>query len=324
MALEKVGVIVVVRRPAHCSELRSFVTELRARSQLGSFDGTLPVAFEVGIETHLTGDTIEGILRLTSSKYGTSVRRLTGQSCDELLSALALIAAISIDYGDEGPSKPAIFPPDPEPVPKPSPNRDIRRAHFSEKINPPKPKQNYYENRGKFTSSATNSFLSIEGTINVDVGVAPKPELGFGFRVQDLGNSFGTRFSFQYLKSPEESTQYGDMTFSRGAFQIGTCYNIHSTSRRWVFGPCIGVELGWLHAAGTAAKESHDTTIFLGGVTPVLQLSRVFRPIAITAEWGLAIPFSHDRFYFGPGINVVHKIPWVTQFFALGVGWTNF
>jgi len=132
-----------------CPDRTRFVEEVRAlttKAELVEADAALR---QFRVETERKGATVKG--RLTIVKDGeSSEREVSGESCAEVVSALALATAIAVDptvLGGKAPPKeePKPEPPPPQPKPeppKPKPEEDRR---------PPRPQQQPQSSKAVFS-----------------------------------------------------------------------------------------------------------------------------------------------------------------------------
>jgi hypothetical protein len=241
--------------------------------------------FEITIATTAGG--AHGSLAVHTAA-GTTVREVDGQTCDETMSALVVVAALAIVAGTEPP--PVVAPP----VVAPPVVAPARRGAAVRKTAPPRPRR-----------------IAVGSGLALYRGVAPAPVFGvpvFAAFGRDRGSRL--RVGFARSEQHQQVMPAGSTTFRWTTGRIDLSPVI-VTRGRFDVAPAIGLELGALDGRG--AQVAMPT----GGLRPWVapDLAVRFRVhadrFALELEGSLAVPVVRDRFFIGPG-TTVHEVPRVT------------
>ena len=277
--------------PDGCATADEFLARLRARAPVRvEADGAR--TFEITISTTTGG--AHGSLAVHTAA-GTTVREVDGQTCDETMSALVLVAALAIVAGTEPP--PVVAPPVvvAPVVVAPAPRGSVVRK----------------------TVPAPQRRIVVGSGLALYQGVAPAPVFGVPVFVA-FGRDRGARLRVGFARSEQDQRimPAGSTTFRWTTGRIDLSPVI-LTRGRFDVAPSIGIELGALDGQG--AQVAMPT----GGLRPWVapDLAVRFRVqvdrCALELEGSLAVPVVRDRFFIAPG-TTVHEVPRVTT----GVGLT--
>jgi hypothetical protein len=273
------SVHVAYAAPAGCSSREHFVRELSLRSPRVRVVETPEPAATIVVELADRGAGVRGEIRFTEVD-GTETRRaIAGATCEEVVPALALIAAVLVD--PQAVSRPpSTATASPAPAPKPS-----------------------WRVRPSVSGGAT-----LTSVVGPGLGFGPWFELGLAAeRGGRRGPSLG--IAVAHFENPTHSTAIGAADFSTTLGRLSVC------PVRWpvtgpVFGSACGAfEAGAVHAAGSQTVNRHSYSEPWFALAPVLGLE--YRPLPFLGLRldGLAVfPLVRDRYYFGPDTEV-YSVP---------------
>lgn len=287
-ALAAPRVRIAYRAPEGCPDEAAFVTAVAAQSR--PFERASRSAVRVrSLDAEIARSTggFEGILRVREADGSTSEREVRGAACDEVTSALALVAALTIDTAPPAPSPP---PPDePDPIAPPSARR-----------------------WSVVTALHAGAFFAMAPS--VAIGVSPQIEAS-----PPVETPFDVRLGFTFAAAPREETAVGSadfywfaarleatpLSFSRGPLAMGLVFGADAGA---VLGRGVGVWLGreqwrpWLDLAVGARGSAMITPSFgfeLGG--------------------GMLVPITRDTWVFQRPFAIVHQTPPVGAYVTAGI-----
>jgi hypothetical protein len=262
---------------AGCSSREAFVRELAARtSRVRASD--VPGAgatFVVELADHSGG--VTGQLRWLEPAGGETVRTVSGATCEEVVSALALIAAVLVDPASltRNPTSPG-----PAAVPRPA---DAERWRFRPSLG-----------------------AGARLTTAVGPGWSLGPGLELGLEMESLGRRGpAASVAVERLSSPTQITRAGDADFATTLARLSLCpWSFPSTGKLFV-APCAAFEVGSLHAAGTRTLGPDDVSVLWLAADPVASLAyRPLRSLSLELSFAGVFPLVRGRFIFGPALPI--------------------
>jgi len=277
---EAEGVRVSYSAPAGCSSRAAFVREVSLRTARIRVvaDSEPGASFVVELTDRTTA--IAGQLRWIERDGAETARAVSGATCEEVVSALALIAAVLVD--PESLSQ------------RPTSPRSIAAAPIAP---PSEPKS--LRLRPSMAAGAI-----------VDSAVAPSWSLGAHFELAlelESGGRHGplASLSVARLSAPTASTTAGDADFTTTFGRLALCPLAWPATGAWLGRACGAFEAGSLHAAGSHTLNERDVSILWLAADPVVSV--VYRPLpvlGIEAELAGVFPLVDDDFFFGPDTPV--------------------
>lgn len=307
---------IVYDAPAGCPDAAAFMSQIRARTPrfraptIDEQSRVLTVKIERGAATS------EGHLRMRALDGQETARDVQGATCEEVTSALALIAAVAIDpeanAEAQAPSNapaPVILVPSfplagpPSPPPPPAPPRIVRRPR----------------------AEVSRWRLAAGAELALAFATAPSTLVGFrGFldvrRVGPTSWQPSARLSFVTTNGAEVATSLGTARISWTSGRADAC--LFRVPARSAFGvePCAFFELGALRGSGSNTEDPANQTPVWAAPGALLRASGVlFERLILEAEGGAGAPLVRDRFFFGPDATAF-RVQSVTGSFAVGVG----
>jgi hypothetical protein len=248
----------------------------------------------------------------------TSVRDISGTTCDEIAEGLALILALVIDPGARTeplrdlPSPPQERSPEPKtvmPLPPRIPNVEVNDAVLTH----PRP-------------ATWRPAIDLAAGVVARGAVAPGTTTSGRFYAEgglDRRAAFSPhlRLSFEYAKSSSVVESAGTARFIWLTGMAQACHAEQVLERTLAVPMCAGFEWGRLQASGSDAPNAQTQTQTWLAMDASLGL-RWFPgrgPIFVDFEAGLQVPLRRARFYFTPN-TTAYTTPRLAHFVGLGAG----
>ncbi len=315
---------------AGCGSAAAFEDEVLKRTDRLRLADSGEAALVLSVELAPSAEGIEGRLTLRENDGLVSVREVPGGDCEEVLSAMALIAALTVD---------PLARPDreiplarrmrnrrePQSSPPPRPRRESPKRVIPRR-EPPKQKQE--QERAEPSSAAPANAkpglgFGVGQRVTVQTAVMPGATLGLGAHAElaVTGPSLWSprlRLSGIFSQSGEIDAERGLAEFDWITARLQGCPVRFGFDRTWNIRPCAYLDAGRLHGAGSQIEPSDEKSVFwtAAGVEFSGEL-RVFGPLALGVEAGILLPFRRDRFLFEPDTEL-HEVP--VAGFSGGVG----
>jgi hypothetical protein len=300
---------------ADCPAIETFSRRVLARTpRAAPATGKADVAFVLSVEVSPEGaagtlEVVEGDAR--------SRRSVRGASCEEVVDALALIAAVTLDP-DASTAPIAIEPSQPAPPTKPEATSSIPAP--SPSARPSSPRVSQRAARG----SSWRLGAGVRGMFTE--GLAPDPLFGFGVFASARLAGEGSVFEPTVLvggwlaRSGEFDATVGDRRLGTAQFRwlagdIMGCVLRLPAEGTFAARPCLGFEAGQLTGKGRAAANSAEESATWLAVTANAKLDWVvFERLQLDLIAGGFLPLSRDEFFFEPAPGaaegvVVHEVP---------------
>jgi hypothetical protein len=294
-----------------CPSAAVFTAEVfqRTASARLAADGEPALTFSVLIVRSAAG--VTGSLVIREPDGATVARKVSGRSCEDVATVLALATALAIDpraeldVGDK-PEAPAAPPPKPAPLPP--------ATSESYEPSPPPPPP-----RGPWTWN---------GAVGPSFAFGPAPQVAIGgaFLVE-----YGNRTSSSPLASIGVELLYlnaspKDVSGATVAFQYyiarpRLCAFALGSADGLALAPCLGVDLGAVTGEGSNLPNEATRTRFWGSVDLLARLSLALgRVFFVEVEGGLGLPFTRYQFVFRNPDTDVYSVPAGTGVLTARIG----
>jgi hypothetical protein len=289
--------------PDGCPDANSFRQQVQARTKRVSF--AEPGALAWSIKVAETSGGSRGTLRVTREKPSKLERSVKASSCAQVVDALALVAALSVDpdasLGPREKPKPAA----PSSAPPPAPSAPKTRA----------------QRGARADATATKLVLGLTLTgrsgIAPQLAWAPRPFVGLNFRSRG-GYTWGLSLSASQARgSATVDLGQADFTWSLGRLEL---FPVRASFGNWRLEPALFIEAGQLRARGVAvapAAEVRRPALLAGALGRVSLLA--FELLELEVEGGPIAPIVRDRFYLFES-TTVFRVPPITGYIGAGVG----
>jgi hypothetical protein len=306
------GIHIEYVAPASCPSESAFGWQVRARVHQ-----VIAPARKYAVTLSVEGAHARGTLRVEEESR-TSVRDISGTSCDEIAEGLALILALVIDPGARTERARDLPPPPTERAPEP-------KTVIS--LPPPLP------NAGaEATSPARVEATSWRPSLELAAGAVARGAIAPGTATSGRFYAEGgldrpgaasphLRLSFEYAQSSTAVESAGTARFTWIAGTLQACHAAQVLERTLSVPICVGFELGRLEASGSNAPNAQTQRQAWIALDAELGL-RWFpwsAPIFVDFEGGLQLPLERARFFFVPN-TTVYTTPRVAQFVGAGAG----
>lgn len=235
-------------------------------------------ALDFFLEIAKTERVFNGRLRVRELDGNETTRAITGVSCDEVLTALALIAAVLID---------------PNATPRPA---DIAPQRVESSI----------ARRGPVAVGAGFWQFAAGVGAGVETAVGPEivPTVSFQGETALLGRGIlSPRLALAVHRAAGSTvaTLEGSAHFRWTAARTSACPVRFSISDRLALRPCLFFDLGVLDATGQQTYRGASAQVTWYALGALARAEYVpFAPLSIGLDGGILVPLVQDTFYFDP------------------------
>jgi hypothetical protein len=346
---------ITFKAPEGCPSESVFAGEIQARTARARLAAQDEKARTFHVVIEKKKKQRHGTLRIEDTSGGTDVREISAEKCSEVVSALALIAALAID--PQASTAPGIAPKSTLPGALPP---DISTRPALESAIPIRVKMPWYAGLGANPGMPRFRLPSLDGGDGlppplpvmpvVEAPIERHTRVTFGAHILAMGAvtpdlaptlapfvdvhleqpGFFTpslRLSLQATEVMHVSApQNGDATFQWTAMRLEGCPTRWAIAQDFAFVPCVGAAGGVLYARGQGRDPvGGGVTTDATAVRPWLDFSAVgrgsyllFGALAVEAQAGIVIPVTRDSFLLVPS-DIVHAVPSVGGFFGAGI-----
>lgn len=266
----------------------------------------------------------EGFAGTLNVNAGGSVseRRFESRSCEEVIAALALIAALVIDPNANTAALPALPVGRPPPSPPPEPPRP--GLHVLAPLGAvlyPVPLPAALDTSPAPPAAARYALGAVVGAA---LGPAPVVLFGGGFGGEIEWQSLALRPSLGVAVRAARSGTTGPSSsvarFTWASLRSTGCVTTQELGWSWAVRPCWGLDFGVLAAADAPVDvPKTDTRVFVA-TGPVLQLRWSRDAMFFSFSAGLFANLTRPRYYVSEPRAEVHAVPLSTGLAELGLG----
>jgi hypothetical protein len=313
--------------PASCPAAGDFLDEMQARTSLARIARPGEEAIDLEVRIARRGAASEGHLVLGRGADRVD-RRITSTSCEEVVSALALVTALALDPNASLAPKPA-----PKPVPRPTPDPTVEEPQPPPGKPPPPPRSAPIfppappASTEPGAASRAPSFPWLVGARAL-VDVASVPRVLFG------GGAFAERpFAAWWRPSIRLGLDVsgtggfdagpGGVWFLKALVRVQGCGFAVRLGSQASLAPCIEIQGGVLHAEGElqgSLKYTRDTNLgwLAGGIVPRVDVDA--GPVVVDLQGGPVFPAVRQSFLFATPSYPIGAVAPVTWTFSIGLG----
>jgi hypothetical protein len=269
---------------AGCGDAQAFSSELKSRTALLRDADRDEHAITFIVETFREADRVHGQLTVRKPDGELSVREVPGASCEEVESAMTLIAALMVDPLAAGLTT------------ERQPTRKVDKATSS-----------------SLASSAPPGWsLRIEHRLIAQGAVAPGLAWGQAGRLLVTRESRGWRPAFGLSAHFTEATSVavqGSAELEWAAVQGSLCPLGVEFRGGWDLRGCAVIQLGSLRGSGFRTESAATKSILWSSAGAQLEARfQLWEPLWVGWEGSLTFPFTRERFYLQSG-ETLHRVP---------------
>ena len=282
--------------PAGCPDSTAFAAEVRARAPRTSNVAAPAVNVKITASSSPPpANAFEGSVVITDDSGESPSRAVRGDSCAEVVRALALAVAMTFDPAESAPPPAVIAPPPPAPA---APDR-----------------------AGETTAPAPERLHIAAGLIgSAESGVGPLVAPAVGIYGDLAAASLSLRLGATRAVSPIVERAVGSARFARTTATLDACPLRWRATANVSAVPCVAIEIGSLTSDGrsTVDPESASRLWIATGLSARL-VWEAAGPLFFELEGRANVPLTRDTFIFRPA-EEVFKAPIVAFSAGLSAG----
>lgn len=312
---------------AGCPGADVFLDEIRWRTSLARLAAEGEEALPVRARIERRGGHRTGRLSLGKGKERIE-REIGAESCDEVVSALALVTALAVDPRASTARRPPALPPPPPPPPPPR-TLPPPPPPLPRRLPPPQLLADPLPAAPPPPGPAPAPPWTVGGRAPVALGVTPRALFGGGvFAERPFAGALGAsiRLSGELAGTGSVDVDGAGVSFLRGLARVEGCA-LRLRPAPWLTAsPCLGVEGGVLHgkgATGGTITHANEATVPWAGASLLPRVAADVGGAVIELSGGPVFSLVRRTFVFdGPTSTtyVIHDVPPVTGWLAIGVG----
>ncbi|MEP7123380.1 MAG: hypothetical protein ABJE95_20810 [Byssovorax sp.] len=319
---------------AACPAASVLLDEIARRTPLARVAAAREPALDVRARITARGKESRGHLVLGAGK-GRVVREIASASCDEVVSAFALITALAIDpHASTAPRPPPAAPlSSPEPpattaveptIAPPTIAPPTRAASPLARLAPQPPPAPIPS--APPVSAPSRGFWILGGGASITFAVAPRALAGGGVFVEravDPAARASLRFAVEIAATGSFDVGPGGVSFLQAIGRLDGCAFGVRPVARLLLAPCVRAEGGALRGAGLlrgALIHAEAVTVpWLGlGIAPLASVD--LARFVVELQGGPTFPLVRRSFRFDTPDYVIHDVPPVVWSLSLGAG----
>jgi hypothetical protein len=321
------------RAPAACPDVATLLDEITRRTPLARVAKPSEPALEVNARITTRRGESHGHVVLGTGRRRV-VREIASASCDEVVSAFALITALAVDphasttpRPPPAPTPPAPEPPAPAPAPPaPTPAPPAPRPDAAlPTANSPPPQPVVLAPEPPHAAS-TPGFWIVGVHLSTAIAVAPRPLWGGGIFVErafDREARASLRLAIDLAATGVIDAGPAGVSFWQAVARLDGCAFALRPLARLALSPCLRAEGGVLSGAGILrAGLTHvekATVPWLGiGLAPIVSVD--LGRFIVEAQGGPTFPLVRRSFQFDSPDYLIHEVPPVVWSVSLGAG----
>lgn len=316
---------------AGCPAAPVLLDEITRRTPLARFATQRELALEVRARVTLRGRESRGTLVLGAGKRRV-VREIESASCDEIISAFALITALAVDpRASTAPRPPPALPP-PTPLPPALPSPALAPPTRTRSIAAPPPADLLASPlpallaTPPLVAAPRPGFWIVGARASATFAVTPRALVGGGLFVErafDAEARASLRLALELAATGAFDAGPAGASFWQATLRLDGCVLGQRPVARLRIAPCLRAEGGVLHASGIlggALTQIEQAPVpWLGiGIAPLLSLD--LANLVVEAQGGPTFPLVRRTFRFDSPDYVIHEVPPVVWTIGLGAG----
>lgn len=294
--------------PNECADEHGFFEQVTARTQRVRLADASEHATALIVSVRSVRGGLAGRLVLRGDEGVTSAREVKAASCDQVVAALAIMAALAID--PDASTEPL---PKPPATPRPPLPKPAMRAPARASVRATAPPAASLRSRWEAGVS-----LAVLGALFDEPVASLRPFMELAREGQ---SAFGYTFRLsaaRFQSSTRRVEGTGEFTLSSGRLEACPGH-VRAFSPLWI-SACLALDAGWLAARGAdvTPRQSVSRGWVAGGEITRVEL-RLFDTLALEASGEVFFPFVRDRFFVGQDATVL-RTPAVVGGGTIGLG----
>jgi hypothetical protein len=290
---------IVFEAPSDCSSVDAFYAGVRARTDRVRLANAGESATEVEVRLSQSSTGAHGELRMLAEHGESDTRKVDGGSCDEIVEALSLTAALALDPAARV---------TPVPVPEKEPEPPKPEEPPPPPLPPPKEPSTLGLELGMklVVSEVVSPFTNVGGELSARVRFR-----GEGSAEPSMGVAL-VRLQNDFFGEPEHAS------IRYTAVALTACPARWSVRGVLTLEPCALVLAGWLGAAGKGNTYNDSVLRTLYSAGGSLTLGVPFGAFAFELSGAFTLPFVRRRFVAGISPTTVGETPAISPVGGLG------
>jgi hypothetical protein len=279
-------ILLEYRRGPGCPDRAEFIEQVRARTSKADFVEGTPGARLFIVSSSAEDGHAVGSVTIGEAGSAGAPRLVSGKTCSDVVSALALILALAID--PRASSAPSPAPAAPRQTPAPTNNAAPATAPAPPTESAPRSLPSSEPAPAGARWGIVGAHL--DGSLGLDAQPIPLVGASAFFEAGTMLSGpwvFALRASGSYAASPTLHASQGSARFTAWTGGLDLCPLRLAPADRWFIEPCMGFEAGQLYAEGIGDSSIVHTT---AANRPWLAVREVARAgLAIGDRWQLEL-----------------------------------
>jgi hypothetical protein len=314
--------------PEGCPDLTAVVEAIRARTPRLRLAGPSEPARLMRLRVASTASSFVGTLEVVGLD-GTGMRReISAATCDTVVSAMSIVAALAIEPVAQATSASAVAPaaapsaepplpvPEPPPMPAPRPVPTVTPSAPTAPALPLPPRQpDVKPRRWHLAVGALAEVLGLGAP-----GVAFAPAGVLELRLDSTGLvAPSVRLGFVRAEGGNVQAAGEDTTFTWLAGTAEACPVRVSFASTLALRPCAGLDAGAVSASTSGPSHALQPSRAWADARVEGRLEwRVLGSLSLELEGGLLVPLTRDRFEVAPSLQTAYEAPPATGVASVG------
>jgi hypothetical protein len=288
-----------------CADERGFFEQITARTPRVRLARAAEPATVLNVSIREVPGGVAGSIELRGAEGSTSAREVKAQSCDQVVAALAIMAALAID--PDASTDPL---PKARPAPKPPPPKPVVTKAAKPADTEPAPSLHSHWKAGVSLAVLAGVFDDSALAVRPFVELAREGRPAWGHTLRLSAARFESKVS--------RSEGTGEFALYSGRLEPCPAH-LRAWGAVWL-SACLALDAGWLEARGANVTPRQSVTRFWFAAGPTARIElRLLEILALEASGELFFPFVRDRFFVGSDATV-HRTGAVGGGGAIGVG----
>jgi hypothetical protein len=274
-----------------CAAREEFYWQLQARTHRLRRAHPGEQALMLTVRLSVSGDQVDGLVELREPDGRATVRRVSGETCSEVVAALALVTAVMVD--------PEALT---EPVIRKASGRHIEPVPSAPPAPPPEPRPWRF---------------GLLGGASLQTAAAPEPLLVYGGEIEILPAAGWLpepvlALSLHRGRSDRIQARRGQAEFAWTSGRLSACPTRWPARSPAAFRPCLSLDVGALRGTGFEVQNAASRGALWLAPGGVIRWELLVGDwLVMVADGGALIPLVRTRFYFGPSADksTVYRIP---------------